>query len=103
MSLSLKEGVSLKGVQPEAVVGLLVLYTLWEKMWGTREFVVTSCTDGQHMVGSLHYKGRAWDLRSNNLLPAEQVKYAEAAKVELGKEWDFITEGDHFHAEFDPK
>lgn len=73
---------------------------------------VTSVLDGKHKQGSLHFEGRAADLRSKHI-PLGTLDTALAhLKASLGPDWDAILEhvGDrgpsgreHFHIEFDPK
>lgn len=63
--------------------------------------VITSANDGKHMAGSLHYKNRAWDLRSRDLSPEQQQSFAKRLKNYLGPSWDVIIEKDHFHIEAD--
>ena len=65
------------------------------------ELVITAGTDGKHMEGSLHYKGRALDFRTWNLNGKEKEVAAELKK-ELGDSYDVVLEGDHIHCEFDP-
>ena len=65
--------------------------------------VCTAGTDGKHMEGSLHYKARAVDLRSRHVASDALPKIVEELKERLGKDYDVILEGDHIHAEHDPK
>lgn len=65
--------------------------------------VCTSGTDGKHMEGSLHYKARAVDLRSHHVAADALPKIMDELKERLGKDFDVILEGDHIHAEHDPK
>jgi len=71
--------------------------------------VVTSAEDGTHMEGSLHYDGKALDLRVWDLGSHERA----AAPIQdiLGDDYDVLAEwrveGDgevpsHIHAEHDP-
>lgn len=58
---------------------------------------VTCKRDGNHMPGSLHYEGLAFDFQQNNLEIAE-------IKKALGRGWDVIKSNDGaIHAEYDPK
>lgn len=99
--MRLKPGVSLKGVQPEMVVGLLISETIFAAHG--IELVVTSVTDGVHGVNSLHKKGLAADYRSKTL-PKEWIpKVAEALRDALTNEFDVVVEVDHFHIEYDPE
>lgn len=65
------------------------------------EAVITSGTDGEHMPGSLHYKGRAIDLRLPPINYVAQVM--KKLKDVLGKDFDVVLEKDHIHVEHDPK
>ena len=65
--------------------------------------VCTAGTDGKHMEGSLHYKARAVDLRSRHVAADALPKIVDELKERLGKDFDVILEGDHVHAEHDPK
>ena len=69
-----------------------------------KELVITSVRDSQHHVGSLHYIGRAADLRTRDLSPVEQATFTQLLKVELDSHgFDVILEANHIHIEFDPK
>ena len=63
--------------------------------------VITSANDGKHMVGSLHYKDLAWDLRTNNLDSDRVAEIAHMLRVDLGSDWDIVVEKDHLHCEYD--
>ena len=102
-----KEGVSIKGIQPEVIYGLLVAETVFTETG--YDLIITSICDSKHGVNSLHYKGLAFDLRSKHL-PTEIIKkyLLECLKKCFGKEWDVILEdlggdNEHYHLEFDPK
>ena len=51
------------------------------------------------MNGSLHYQGKAFDLRTWHVI--EEV--AKQLRTYLGKDYDVIVEKDHIHVEYDPK
>lgn len=63
------------------------------------EIVVTSAKDGKHGDGSLHYQGRAVDLRTRDFTDI----WASKLRMALGKDWDVVIESDHVHCEFDQK
>lgn len=68
------------------------------------DLVVTSLNDGKHSSGSLHYSGRAVDLRTRNLGPGTRgiiYKALQRWLEPLG--FDVVDESDHFHIEFQPK
>ena len=63
---------------------------------------VTSIRDGNHMLGSLHYDGNAFDILTPKTtvgvnMPLKDIK--EAA----GPQFDVVREKDHVHVEHDPK
>lgn len=95
--LIIKSSVRLKGISPELSIGLTVAAGVYQNY--NQDCVVTSVTDGQHMVGSLHYTGHAADLRLSGNSPPE---IARALRAALGPEWDVILEPDHLHIEYDP-
>ena len=69
---------------------------------------ITSANDGQHMQGSLHYKNRAYDIRTKNIVgiiefPLAARSWAERIQVALGDDYDVVLEKDHIHVEFQPK
>jgi hypothetical protein len=57
---------------------------------------VTSIRDGNHMAGSLHYNGNAFDIRKGNLTKGD-------VQVCSGHKFDVIEHKTHFHVEYDPK
>ena len=77
-----------------------------------RDMVVTSANDGTHGgssgSNSLHYKNRAWDIRTHHLTGQEQQTVRQFLQTELGGAWDIVLEAigtpnGHLHAEHDPK
>jgi hypothetical protein len=75
-----------------------------------QRLVVTSAEDGEHMEGSLHYDGKALDLRVWELEDHEDT--AAQIQERLGQDFDVVAEwrtaenGDrvpsHIHVEKDP-
>ena len=63
------------------------------------ELVITSGKDGTHGNNSLHYEGKAVDLRTWNVLDA----LVKQLKVHLGPNYDVVLEDTHLHVEYDPK
>lgn len=61
---------------------------------------ITSITDGKHGITSLHYKGKALDIR----LPEKNIAavFNKIAEI-LGPDYDVVLESTHIHIEFDPK
>ena len=61
------------------------------------DLFVTSLRDGNHMAGSLHYDGLAFDIKR---IPAADFISMYGC---LGPGCDIVFEKDHVHCEFDPK
>lgn len=99
--MELKEGVSVRGVQPELILGLRIVESVLDSF--DIELVVTSITDGSHMANSLHGFGLAADIRSRDI-PKDKLDFVVAScRRALGKEFDLVVEADHLHLEYDPK
>jgi hypothetical protein len=50
-----------------------------------KSLVITSGNDGEHAIGSLHYKNAAVDLRSHDITPVQQVSFL-VVLVQLGQD-----------------
>lgn len=72
------------------------------------DLVLTSIRDGEHMQGSRHDTGEAFDCRTHSI-PSDLKRpmWAEIREV-LGRDWDVLFEyeglpREHFHVEHNPK
>ena len=68
------------------------------------DVVITSGVDGTHHPNSLHYDGKALDLRTFHIeteTDREDIQMVLVSK--LGADFDVLFEKDHFHIEYDPK
>ncbi len=70
--------------------------------------IVTSLNDGEHRNGSLHYVGRAVDLRTHNVPETLRPVITAELRAVLGAGFDVVREKDgtpseHIHIEWDPK
>ncbi len=100
--IKLKPGVSLKGLKTEMHVGLGIVNSVYQEMG--YHTIVTSCNDGKHSRGSLHYVGLAIDFRTRHMKDqAEKDKLTDQAAEALGQEFDAVLESDHLHVEYQPK
>ena len=93
MTVWYKQGV-LGDLQPVARKGLGRVHELYENY--DESLLITSLRDGNHMAGSLHYDGLAFDARKGRRT-LKQVK-----KV-LGPNWDVVEGSTYYHCEYDPK
>lgn len=107
--IKLKVGVKLNKLKPQLAMAIAVCESFYRE-FGGGDMTVTSANDGVHSTLSLHYSGRAVDLRINNLsgIPVSQRPILAAQiKQALGAEWDVIheyvgTSNEHLHIEWDP-
>lgn len=100
----LKNGVKVKGIKPECVMGILFAESLWKLSLGTNDpIVITSITDGKHSDNSLHYKGLGFDIRTKFLTSAQKSIFFDALKKNMDLEFDIVMEDSHVHVEYDPK
>lgn len=100
----LKNGVKVKGIKPELVMGILLTESLWKLTLRTNDpIVITSITDGKHSVNSLHYKGLGFDVRTKFLTSSQKSIFFDALKKNMDLEFDIVMEDSHIHIEFDPK
>jgi len=99
-AVKLKDGVSLVGVQWQMFKAAIIAEAVYRE-YGT-ELVITSANDGKHKDGSLHYQGKALDLRTWTLNGREVMVHAKLQR-ELAPDYDVILERDHIHVEYQPK
>ena len=104
--LTLKKGVTLKGITPEMAVGVVLIAGVFTQL--AVEGCITSVGDGVHMTNSKHYKGNAVDLRSKTLAdPNLKATVVQTLRYTLGEQFDVILEqlgqaNEHIHVEYDP-
>ena len=99
----IKTGVDLRGLTPQMAVAYSIAQQIYHEVAGQR-CVITSASDGKHMPNSLHYKGKALDLRTNNLRPEQVHPVFVALKEALHPgQFDVVLESGHIHCEFDYK
>ena len=108
----LKDGVNIKGVQPQVWYAIGFCDHLHQQMFGD-SIVVTSLTDGQHNPGSKHPMGLAWDMRTKDRSASESARFFQLVKEALDKQgYDIVAEGGtnpstpftsgaHIHGEWD--
>lgn len=100
----IKFGVDLRGLSPQmAVAHTIACWVYFKNTGNPYACVITSGSDGKHGPNSLHYKGKALDLRTNTILPALLPTLVKELRWALGEQFDVVLESDHIHVEFDPK
>ncbi len=101
-----KKGVSVNGLHISMRQVLPVCGKLWREHG--KECVVTAGNEGNpldrvHSIGSLHYYGRAVDLRTRYFDKFTQKKVKAKLQDLLGSDYDVVIERTHMHVEYDPK
>jgi hypothetical protein len=92
-------GCRIAGIQPEGLAAVMVAASVYTKH--NLDLVWTAGLDSKHMAGSLHYVGLAIDI---GMPPANlRVVMEQELRDALGDDFDLVVEGDHWHAEFQPK
>lgn len=66
-----------------------------------RDAIITSARDGEHSANSLHYEGKAIDLRTRDLDDDTQADYRLRLAASLLPSFDVVLESDHIHVEWD--
>lgn len=94
MTVWIKQGV-IGDLQPIARKGLGKVHDLHSQH--RVDLFLTSLREANHMAGSLHYDGLAFDILPNLNIALNEIKQV------LGPQWDVINEQTHIHCEFDPK
>lgn len=102
--MMLKKGVNPFALRPELLLALTIAADLWKHSIGG-EMTITSLNDSTHMRTSLHYDGKAADIRTRGVPQAELVRFVQRLYGALGSnpDYDIIIEDDHIHIEYQPK
>lgn len=104
--MRLKQGVMLKGLTVQGLVAMLIARDVMHR-YGY-ECTVTSANDSKHSEASLHYQGKAIDVRSKDIRTQEEKRLIlSEMRRDFGSEFDVLIEGEgtaneHFHIEWDP-
>jgi hypothetical protein len=103
----IKEGVKLEGLAPQMVLAFVIAQTVYSD----RGFpcIVTSGSDGAHQSDSLHYMGKALDIRLPSWYGAQYKSQDQLVFDAIYKSlnapllYDVVYEADHIHVEYQPK
>jgi hypothetical protein len=94
---AVKEGVQISGIQPEIIFALIAINSIFEEL-GVQCVITSGKDSDEHMASSLHYKGKAVDLRlpsKYNRTPNIDLHATNLIRSALGKEFDIVLESDH--------
>lgn len=72
--IKFKKGVSWQGVSPEIVLAIIAAGGVISSATYDGTCWITSVRDGEHMKGSRHYIGEAFDCRSKNVMGGSEFK-----------------------------
>ena len=75
MPVRIKPGVSIRGISPEMSVCIQVVEGFYARK-GAGDLWITSCTEGKHRRGSLHYIGNAIDTRIWSIAERSRDQFA---------------------------
>ena len=96
--------VKVESLNPRLVRFVVIAANVHQWMY-QKPLVITSGNDGEHSIGSLHYKNAAVDLRSHDITPTQQLSFL-VVLVQLGQDngiavFDERVNPDkqHWHAE----
>lgn len=103
--MKLKLGVITDNIDPAMLTAIVYADYLYILYGVPNGVTITSGRDGKHSSTSLHYCGRAVDLRIRDLPYPEKTSKLIAGKLKyiLGSDYDVILESDHIHIEYDPQ
>lgn len=98
--MKIKNGANIQGLHIRMRSVLKAADQIWKQLG--QELVITAGLDGEHSAGSLHYYGRAVDLRSRNFDEVEKQEAVDELRGSLGEDYDVIWHTSHIHVEYDP-
>lgn len=98
--MNIKHGVSVRGLRPEILLGLLIAADTYAEHGELNRFYITSGTEPAtgRKLGSRHNVGLAVDLRR----PYKATEIVHELRGRLGDEYDVVLEKDHIHLEYEP-
>jgi len=111
--MKIKEGASIAGLNMAMRPVLINADAIWKAYDYMHGITITSGLDGTHSAGSLHYYGRAVDLRiwkiddnGNQVFPKRQqlTQMCQELRQIIGPDYDVVVHHrSHVHVEYDPK
>lgn len=109
MSVSLKTGVSIRGLRPEAVFAALAVHAAFLELAPGKLTMITSGTEADHGERSFHYNGLALDFMTHHLTRVQLAELVQRLQEGIGSvllPYDVVLEdegqpNEHLHVEFD--
>lgn len=99
--MKIKSGVRILGICPEVLLAASIAESVYLKY--SAEATITAGIDSKHSRASMHYAGRAIDLRINNVKQDQWSHLRQDLADSLGADFDVLLESDHIHVEYEPK
>ena len=101
--MRIKPGVRVGNMCPGILLAINVAESVRREIDG-KEVTITSLCEGKHSRGSLHYDGKAVDIRTRDCeKPETFAAFLKDALGGLSPDYDVVLEKDHIHVEFQPK
>ena len=103
MAIGIKKGATIKDLSSQMLIAIGYLWGIFLRLFNV-QLVITSGTDSIHSINSLHYSGRAIDIRIRDFSPKNLQAAYNIVKEDLDAVgFDTVMEKDHIHIEWDPK
>jgi len=107
--IKLKSCVNIDGMTKECFKAISIVHDYFY-IYRDEDLTVTSIADGNHKMGSKHYDGDAFDVRTwdytkplgTQLDMVEKLGIATELTARLGVNYDVVIESTHLHIEYDP-
>lgn len=97
--MRIKQGVSLKGLQPQMVLASQIAEPILERFG--QEGVITSGSEGVHSKNSKHYIGLALDFRHRDMASeADKRRAVRELQKALDAEYYVRYESTHIHVQY---
>ena len=101
--ITFKDSVVCERIEPVIFAAIVMAHEVYNDH-GINGLVVTSLRDGEHMPGSKHAMGRAFDCRIWTVPEENRASVYETLQEKLGDEFDVVWhKNSHFHIEYDPE
>lgn len=90
-----------KGIQSELILAIIIVNEVYQSFG--YEFVITSLNDSEHIEGTLHFNGNAFDARVKHIPLEKRQLLVNRIVKHLNSNYDVVLETNHLHIEYDAK